>query len=82
MLLADHNAEGFGGQHLKTLTWLTIIAWIVYPILWIVGSEGTAALGLSQQVDPHALATCSRRQNQSSSPAVARAMLLARCLMD
>ena len=35
---------------MKLLTWLVIISWIVYPILWIVGSEGTAALGLSQQV--------------------------------
>lgn len=45
-----NNAEGYGGEHLKTLTWLTIISWFVYSILWIVGSEGTGALGLSQQV--------------------------------
>jgi len=45
-----YNAEGYGGAHLRTLTWLTIIAWSVYPILWIVGSEGSAVLGLSQQV--------------------------------
>jgi len=45
-----NNAEGYGGDTLKLLTWLVIISWIVYPILWIVGSEGTAALGLSQQV--------------------------------
>jgi bacteriorhodopsin len=50
LIMRLNNAEGYGGQHLKTLTWLTIISWIVYPILWIVGSEGTAALGLSQQV--------------------------------
>jgi len=42
--------QGYGGQILKTLTWLTIISWLVYPIIWILGSEGTAALGLSQQV--------------------------------
>jgi bacteriorhodopsin len=45
-----NNAEGYGGDALKGLTWLTIIAWIVYPIVWIVGSEGTGALGLSQEV--------------------------------
>eukprot|EP00291_Cryptomonas_curvata_P024181 CAMPEP_0172171236 /NCGR_PEP_ID=MMETSP1050-20130122/11776_1 /TAXON_ID=233186 /ORGANISM="Cryptomonas curvata, Strain CCAP979/52" /LENGTH=247 /DNA_ID=CAMNT_0012842637 /DNA_START=24 /DNA_END=767 /DNA_ORIENTATION=+ len=45
-----NNAEGYGGDALKGLTWLTILAWIVYPIVWIVGSEGTGALGLSQEV--------------------------------
>merc|ERR1712167_475651 len=35
---------------LKGLTWLTILVWLVYPIVWIVGSEGTGALGLSQEV--------------------------------
>jgi len=50
LLMRLYNAEGYGGQILKTLTWLTIISWLVYPIIWILGSEGTAALGLSQQV--------------------------------
>ena len=45
-----NNAEGYGGDALKGLSWLTIIAWVVYPIVWIVGSEGTGALGLSQEV--------------------------------
>jgi len=45
-----NNAEGYGGDALKGLTWLTILTWIVYPIVWIVGSEGTGALGLSQEV--------------------------------
>jgi len=45
-----NNAEGYGGDALKGLTWLTILCWIVYPIVWIVGSEGTGALGLSQEV--------------------------------
>jgi len=45
-----NNAEGYGGEALKGLSWLTIICWIVYPIVWIVGSEGTGALGLSQEV--------------------------------
>eukprot|EP00960_Hanusia_phi_P001850 52762-Hanusia_phi.AAC.1 len=45
-----NNAEGYGGDALKGLTWLTILVWIVYPIVWIVGSEGTGALGLSQEV--------------------------------
>jgi bacteriorhodopsin len=45
-----NNAEGYGGDALKGLTWLTILAWIIYPIVWIVGSEGTGALGLSQEV--------------------------------
>jgi len=45
-----NNAEGYGGEALKGLSWLTIISWIVYPVVWIVGSEGTGALGLSQEV--------------------------------
>jgi bacteriorhodopsin len=45
-----NNAEGYGGDALKGLTWLTILVWLVYPIVWIVGSEGTGALGLSQEV--------------------------------
>jgi bacteriorhodopsin len=45
-----NNAEGYGGDALKGLTWLVVIVWIVYPIVWIVGSEGTGALGLSQEV--------------------------------
>ena len=36
-----NNAEGYGGDALKGLTWLTILVWLVYPIVWIVGSEGT-----------------------------------------
>ena len=45
-----NNAEGYGGDAVKGLTWLTILCWLVYPIVWIVGSEGTGALGLSQEV--------------------------------
>ena len=45
-----NNAEGYGGDALKGLIWLTILVWLVYPIVWIVGSEGTGALGLSQEV--------------------------------
>merc|ERR1712216_858293 len=44
-----NNAEGYSGDALKGLTWLTILVWLVYPIVWIVGSEGTGALGLSQE---------------------------------
>ena len=35
------------------LTYLVVCCFCVYPIVWIVGSEGTAALGLSQQVAVH-----------------------------
>ena len=35
---------------MRTLTWLTIICWVAYIVLWLLGSEGTAALGLSQEV--------------------------------
>jgi len=34
----------------RTLGLILAISWSVYPILWIVGSEGTGALGLSQEV--------------------------------
>jgi bacteriorhodopsin len=35
---------------MRTLIWLTIICWVGYIVLWLLGSEGTAALGLSQEV--------------------------------
>jgi len=35
------------------MTYLVVCCFCVYPIVWIVGSEGTAALGLSQQVCVH-----------------------------
>ena len=44
------QVQGYGGDNLKVLTWLTIVSWFINPVIWIVGSEGTAALGLSQQV--------------------------------
>ena len=45
-----NNAEGYGGDALKGPTWHTILVWLVYLIVWHVGSEGTGALGLSQEV--------------------------------
>lgn len=44
-----NNPEGYGGESLQNLTYLIVCCFAVYPIIWIVGSEGTAALGLSQQ---------------------------------
>jgi len=44
-----NNPEGYGGPNLQGLTYLVVCCFCVYPIVWIVGSEGTAALGLSQQ---------------------------------
>jgi len=35
---------------MRTLIWLTIICGVAYIALWLLGSEGTAALGLSQEV--------------------------------
>ena len=37
----------------KNLTFLTVAAIAIYGILWLLGSEGTAALGLSQEVPDH-----------------------------
>ena len=34
----------------KNLTFLTVAAIAIYGVLWLLGSEGTAALGLSQEV--------------------------------
>jgi bacteriorhodopsin len=44
-----NNPEGYGGESLQGLTYLIVCCFCVYPIIWIIGSEGTAALGLSQQ---------------------------------
>jgi len=35
---------------MQTLTWITIVCTCIYPLIWLLGSEGTAALGLSQEV--------------------------------
>ena len=77
-----YNAEGYGGAHLRTLTWLTIIAWSVYPILWIVGSEGSAVLGLSQQVGlttPRTLVLFLRVEVQVLSPVLPHSFFLSVC---
>ena len=77
-----YNAEGYGGAHLRTLTWLTIIAWSVYPILWIVGSEGSAVLGLSQQVGlttPRTLVLFLRVEVQVLSPVLPHSLFLSLC---
>ena len=34
----------------KSLTFLTVAAIAAYSVLWLLGSEGTASLGLSQEV--------------------------------
>ena len=54
----------------KYMWWLAG-AWSVYPILWIVGSEGSAVLGLSQQVGlttPRTLVLFLRVEVQVLSP--------------
>ena len=38
------------GRAVRRLVLLTAGVWVVYPIVWITGSEGTAALGLTQEV--------------------------------
>ncbi len=47
--LIQRIPEGSHEIH-KHLTYLTIVALVVYSLLWLLGSEGTAALGLSQEV--------------------------------
>lgn len=34
----------------KMLTYITMATTCVFPLMWLLGSEGTAALGLSQEV--------------------------------
>jgi hypothetical protein len=40
----------WGRQVHKNLTFLTVVAVAIYGVLWLLGSEGTASLGLSQEV--------------------------------
>ena len=40
----------------KVLTYCVIVATCVFPLMWLLGSEGTAALGLSQEVGIVAIA--------------------------
>uniref|UniRef100_A0A7S0MSK8 Rhodopsin n=1 Tax=Cryptomonas curvata TaxID=233186 RepID=A0A7S0MSK8_9CRYP len=47
--LVQRIPEGSHEIH-KHLTYLTIVSLVVYSLLWLLGSEGTAALGLSQEV--------------------------------
>jgi bacteriorhodopsin len=37
-------------ENRKNLTYITIACTFIYPLVWLLGSEGTAALGLSQEV--------------------------------
>jgi len=47
--LLQRIPEGSHEVH-KNLTFLTVAAVAIYGVLWLLGSEGTAALGLSQEV--------------------------------
>lgn len=38
------------GRGVRNLVVLICATWFVYPIVWVTGSEGTAALGLTQEV--------------------------------
>ena len=40
----------------KVLTYVVIVSTCVFPLMWLLGSEGTAALGLSQEVGIVAIA--------------------------
>jgi len=42
----DENAS----EITKMLTYTVIVATCAFPLMWLLGSEGTAALGLSQEV--------------------------------
>jgi bacteriorhodopsin len=42
--------RGGNEGHLRTLGIILAVSWGVYPVLWLLGSEGTGALGLSQEV--------------------------------
>ena len=47
--LVQRIPEGSHDVH-KHLTYVTIAAVAIYGVVWLLGSEGTAALGLSQEV--------------------------------
>ncbi len=47
--LIQRIPEGSHEIH-KHLTYITVVSIVVYSLLWLLGSEGTAALGLSQEV--------------------------------
>ena len=42
--------RGGNEGRLRTLGIILAVSWGVYPVLWLLGSEGTGALGLSQEV--------------------------------
>lgn len=37
-------------QIFTTLTWLTIVLWILYPVVWLIGTEGLRAVGQGWEV--------------------------------
>jgi len=45
MCVAENPAE-----ITKLLTYIVICGTCLFPLMWLLGSEGTAALGLSQEV--------------------------------
>jgi len=50
LLLVARVVERGRNSNLRTLGLILGFSWGVYPLLWVLGSEGTGALGLSQEV--------------------------------
>ena len=46
-------ARGRGTEHARLydrLLWVLIVLWFVYPIVWVLGTEGSQVIGLSAEV--------------------------------
>jgi bacteriorhodopsin len=54
--------EGANDIH-KTLNIIVIVVLVAYPIVWLLGSEGTATLGLSQEVRLSVQLACQHQQH-------------------
>jgi len=50
LLIMGRVMRSPNGRAVRNLIILTAGVWVLYPIVWVTGSEGTAALGLTQEV--------------------------------
>ncbi|CAA9397365.1 MAG: Bacteriorhodopsin-like protein, partial [uncultured Rubrobacteraceae bacterium] len=50
-LFSEAASQGGATQQVfRTLAYLTIVLWSLYPIVWLIGTEGFAAVGSTTEV--------------------------------
>jgi bacteriorhodopsin len=50
LFAAARNASGSAQGPFNTLAYLTVVLWSLYPIVWLLGTEGFGAIGTGSEV--------------------------------